>query len=93
VCTIPDTILRGTTNEKLLSLSRRLCPQARVIVTANTLQAALNLYQQGADFVFIPRIHSAGLVARVISDSLHENLEHYREEEKTHLLARKEVLD
>lgn len=93
VCTIPDTILRGTTNEKLLSLSRRLCPQARVIVTANTLQAALNLYQQGADFVFIPRIHSAGLVARVISDSLHENLEHYREEEMTHLLARKEVLD
>ncbi len=35
VCTIPDSILRGTTNEKLLGLSRRLCPQAQVIVTVD----------------------------------------------------------
>jgi Trk K+ transport system NAD-binding subunit len=92
VCTIPDSILRGTTNERLLSLSRRLCPQAQVIVTANTLQTAMNLYQQGADFVFIPRIHSARLVARIISDSLHESLDRYRDEEMAHLVDRREVL-
>jgi Trk K+ transport system NAD-binding subunit len=92
VCTIPDSILRGTTNERLLSLSRRLCPQARVLVTANTLQTALNLYQQGADFVFIPRIHSAKLVAGIISDSLHESLDHYRNEEMAHIVDRREVL-
>ncbi len=93
VCTIPDSILRGTTNENLLRFSRRFCPEARVIVTANTLQTALNLYQQGADFVFIPRIHSAQLVASIISRSLHESLDSCREEEITNLLHRREVLD
>jgi Trk K+ transport system NAD-binding subunit len=92
VCTIPDSILRGITNERLLGLSKRLCPEARVIVTANTLQTAMNLYRQGADFVFIPRMHSAQLVARIISDSLHEGLERYRVEEMAHLMDRREVL-
>ncbi|HQN19891.1 MAG TPA: sodium:proton exchanger, partial [Syntrophobacteraceae bacterium] len=73
--------------------SRRFCPEALVIVTANTLQTALNLYQQGADFVFIPRIHSAQLVASIISRSLHESLDSCREEEITNLLHRREVLD
>ncbi|MEM5787623.1 MAG: NAD(P)-binding protein, partial [Syntrophobacteraceae bacterium] len=93
VCTIPDSILRGTTNEKLLRFSKRFCPQARVIVTANTLRNAIRLYPEGADFVFIPRIHSASLVARIIADSLHESLDHYRDEEMAQLLERREVLD
>lgn len=93
VCTIPDSILRGTTNEKLLLCSRRLCPQARVIVTANTLQAARDLYQQGADFVFIPRIHSAGKLAGVIAGSLNQSLDNNRTEEIYHLMNRTEVLD
>ena len=92
VCTIPDSILRGTTNERLLALSKRLCPEAQVIVTANTLQTALNLYRQGADFVFIPRIHSARLLARIIFESLSEKLAHYREEEMAQLVERREVL-
>jgi len=93
VCTIPDSVLRGITNERLLNLSRRLCPQARIIVTANTLQTALHLYRQGADFVFIPRIHSARFLAEIISHSLDEDLDRYRDEEMTHLMDRKEVLD
>ncbi|MCU0573743.1 MAG: cation:proton antiporter [Syntrophobacteraceae bacterium] len=92
VCSIPDSILRGTTNERLLALSKRLCPEAQVIVTANTLQTALNLYRQGADFVFIPRIHSARLLARIISESLSEKLARYREEEMAQLMERREVL-
>jgi len=93
VCTIPDSVLRGITNERLLNLSRRLCPQARIIVTANTLQTALHLYRQGADFVFIPRLHSARFLAEIISRSLHEDLDRFRDEEMTHLMNRREVLD
>lgn len=92
VCSIPDSILRGTTNERLLALSKRLCPEAQVIVTANTLQTALNLYRQGADFVFIPRIHSARRLAGIISESLSEKLARYREEEMAQLMERREVL-
>lgn len=92
VCTIPDSILRGTTNERLLHLSRHLCPRAQVIVTANSLETARDLYAQGADFVFIPRIHSARYLARIISRSRTEKLEEFREQEISSLLDRNEVL-
>ncbi len=35
VSTIPDTMLKGTDNLRLLKQARRLCPHAKVIVTAN----------------------------------------------------------
>lgn len=92
VCTIPDSVLRGTTNERLLRLAKRLCTQAQVIVTAGTIQAALGLYRIGADFVFIPRIHSSDFVARLISESLTQSLQPYREEEINHLTNRREVI-
>lgn len=92
VCTIPDSILRGITNVKLLHLARRLCPEAQVIVTGNTLDMAKDLYERGADFVFIPRIHSARYLAGIISESTKENLEKYREKEIEDLCKRNEVL-
>lgn len=92
VSSIPDSILRGTTNERLLRLSKRLCPEARVIVTANTLDTARSLYEHGADFVFIPRIHSARYVAAVIVESLAGSLEQLRNREMGQLLERREVL-
>lgn len=93
VSSIPDSILRGTTNKRILNLVKRLCPEARVIVTANTLQAALHLYEEGADFVFIPRIHSAKHVARIVSEPLNDPLESYRQKEVASLRERREVLD
>ena len=92
VCTIPDSILRGITNEKLLHLSRSVCPRARVIVTANTIPMARELYEKGADFVFVPRIHSAKYVACIISKSLEGSLDKYREKEMANLSERNEVL-
>lgn len=92
VCTIPDSVLRGTTNERLLRLAKRLCTQAQVIVTAGTIQTALELYRIGADFVFIPRIHSSNFVARLISESLTQSLQPYREEEINNLANRREVI-
>lgn len=92
VCTIPDSILRGISNESLLHLSRSIWPHALVIVTANTIQAARDLYDKKADFVFIPRIHSAKYVADIIVYSLTGSLEKYRKEEIANLNGRHEVL-
>jgi Kef-type K+ transport system membrane component KefB len=92
VCTIPDSVLRGTTNERLLILAKRLCRQAQVIVTADSIKAALELYRSGADFVFIPRIHSSKFVAGIISQSLSQSLELCRQEEIAHLEKRREVM-
>lgn len=69
VCTIPDHILKGSTNLKLLIAIKALAPQAQVIVTAETLESAREMYLAGADYVFIPRLlaaeHLADLIDRI----------------------------
>jgi Kef-type K+ transport system membrane component KefB len=92
VCTIPDQILKGTDNQRLLKKIRQLCPHARAIVTADSPQKALDLYDRGADFVFIPRLHSASEVAEIIESGLREGLDTVRTEQIEHLRMRDEVL-
>lgn len=92
VSTIPDHILKGTDNERLLKKIRQLCPHAKAIVTADSPQRALELYDLGADFVFIPRLHSSAQVAEVIESGLREGLENVRADEIEHLKVRDEVL-
>ena len=92
VSTIPDHILKGTNNMRLLKKIRQLCPEAGAIVTAESPQKALDLYQSGADFVFIPRIHSSAQVAQIIEFGLKDGLAQVREEQIAHLTMRNEVL-
>jgi Kef-type K+ transport system membrane component KefB len=92
VSTIPDNILKGTDNLRLLRQARQLCPRARVIVTADGTQRALELYDLGADFVFIPRIHSSAQMAQIIEVGLREGLDEIRTEQIEHLRMRNEVL-
>ena len=93
-CTISDAILRGTTNLRLLRLARRLCPDAQIIVAADNISAAVELYQQGADFVYVARLHSArhmaGLIAGAVRDE--NDFKRYREKELEDLKRREEVL-
>jgi voltage-gated potassium channel Kch len=51
--TIPDTLLRGTTNLRLLTTFKALAPDAKVLVTAETWQAEQELYATGADAVLV----------------------------------------
>jgi nicotinate-nucleotide pyrophosphorylase len=50
----------------LLSIIRRLAPNAKVLVTAETIASAREMYEKGADFVFLPRMISAQHLAEVI---------------------------
>jgi Kef-type K+ transport system membrane component KefB len=92
VSTISDQILKGTDNERLLKKIRQLCPHAKAIVTADSPLRALDLYNRGADFVFIPRIHSSAQVAQIIELGLRGGLEEVRDEEIARLRMRDEVL-
>ncbi|MGH8005447.1 MAG: cation:proton antiporter [Candidatus Binatia bacterium] len=92
VATIPDATLKGTTNAQLLRQVRQLYPQASIIVSAESVSEALRLYEQGADYVYMPRLHSAVQMARVMETSLIEGLTGLREEQKDLLRKRKEVL-
>ena len=91
VCSLPDSVLRGTTNMHLLCSLRQMCPGAFVIVTAETVPDALRLYDAGADFVFIPRIHAARDVAQCLAD-VHRGRRHAREQAVDALRQRVEVL-
>jgi hypothetical protein len=92
ISTIPDQILKGTNNERILRKIRQLCPHARAIVTADGPHKALALYERGADFVFIPRMHSSAEMARIIESGMRDGFDNIRVEEIAHLRMRDEVL-
>ena len=92
VSTIPDTILKGTNNLRLLQQARRLCPHAKVVVTANRAASALELYDAGADFVFVSRLHSAAQMASILEQGLEGGFERLRAEQIAHIRRRDEVL-
>jgi Kef-type K+ transport system membrane component KefB len=92
VSTITDSILKGTTNLRLLKLARRIWPNAMVVVTATRTAAALALYEAGADFVFVPRLHSAAQMASILERGLAEGFTALRDTEIAHMRRRNEVL-
>ncbi len=59
ISTIPDSILRGTTNMNILKSIKNLNSQAKVFVTSEEIKTARALYDAGADYVIIPRILTA----------------------------------
>jgi hypothetical protein len=92
VCSIADDILRGTNNLRLLKNIRASCPKARVMLTTDHIPQALQYYEAGADFVYIPRVHSALQVARILKQGLDKGFETARALEIEHLSHRREVL-
>ncbi len=65
---ISDWFLKGTDNLRLLQQVRRLAPAAQVIVTADTLPRAKQLYAEGADYVLIPPALAAGHLYPLLRD-------------------------
>jgi len=92
VCTLPDSILKGTTNLKLLRQLKALVPGARVIMTAERLPAAVELYREGAAFVYVPRLTSVRELAEIVIHALDADPVAAREVAERDLAARSEVL-
>jgi voltage-gated potassium channel Kch len=66
ISTIPDTVLVGTDNLRIIRHLREICPHAKIIVTAESTERALKMYAEGADYVFLPRV----LAARNLLDAV-----------------------
>ncbi len=92
VSSIPDDILRGTDNLRLLRSARASCPKAKVMLTTDHIPQALHFYRAGADFVYIPRLHSARQIARILKNGLVAGFDGVRKAEIEHLVHRREVL-
>ena len=92
VCSITDDVLRGTSNLRLLRNARAACPNAKVMLTTEHIPHALQLYAAGADFVYIPRLHSAQQIAQLLKQGLDEGFDAARAAEIEVLSTRREIL-
>jgi len=92
ICSIPDKIMKGTTNLKMLMLLKQLAPDAIKIVTAENIDYAIKLYEEGADFVYFPRTISAQYLAEVIERINVEGHLTIKEDALNLLRNRKEVI-
>jgi Kef-type K+ transport system membrane component KefB len=90
--TIPDSILRGTSNARILRVAQRLAPEADIIVTAEFFDAARDLYQAGASFVFIPRLMGAQELFNAVLRGLDGTIGNLRTKAINELQCRAEVL-
>ena len=101
VSTLPDEVLKGTTNLRLLKQVKALAPEARVIVTADVIEQARELYAEGAAHVFVPRLAGARELVPVVIGALGEEappreaddrIPALRDHARSHLLGRTEVV-
>jgi len=78
VCTIPDDVLKGTTNRKIVQLARHVNPDAIIIANAVELSESRALYEAGADYVFVQHVEAAQAVEQAIEKALAGNIEGHR---------------
>ena len=92
VSSITDDVLRGTSNLRLMHSVHTHAPNARVVLTSDHIPQALHFYEEGADFVFVPRLYSAAACARILRKGLNGGFEEIRSQAIEHLSHRQEVL-
>ena len=68
VSSVPDELLKGTSNGVLLTYIKRVNPGARVVVTAGSIRKAEELYNAGADFVLEPWMETADRMIPVLEE-------------------------
>ncbi|HUQ50081.1 MAG TPA: cation:proton antiporter, partial [Terriglobales bacterium] len=92
VATIPDSLLKGTSNLRMLRQLRHMAPHAQVIVTAQRLSDAESLYAGGAAYVYVPRIMSVKDLHMIVAAAMAGPLDKQRREAMLELQQREEVL-
>lgn len=78
VCTIPDDVLKGTSNRKLVKGVRHINPEAVIIANAIELSESQALYEAGADYVFLQRVETARAVGDAVEKALSGDIKEYR---------------
>jgi len=67
ISSVPDSLLKGTTNEKLVRHVRMVNPTAKIIATAEELAETKILYAAGADYVTLARLDQANELIDVVT--------------------------
>jgi voltage-gated potassium channel Kch len=92
ILSIPDSLLKGADNEKLVRHVRSLNPTAKIVATAEILANVGDLYEAGADYVTVTRLSDADELYKVIEAAQAGLLHDKRAETDALLSERREVL-
>jgi voltage-gated potassium channel Kch len=95
ISTVPDNILVGTDNLHMIKHIQTICPHAKIVVTAESPNRALEMYAEGADYVLVPRILAAQHLRQVVEVLLSDDAEAIAQLKQAHLdqlQAREEVV-
>lgn len=92
ILSVPDSLLKGANNEKLVRHVRTLNPDAKIISTADLLTDVPDLYAAGANYVTVTRITDAQELYKVIDAADQGLIEDKRAELDALLRERREVL-
>jgi Kef-type K+ transport system membrane component KefB len=92
VCSLPNMVLKGANNLKILRQLRELNPHGQIIVHAELLSDVPGLYAAGASYVTVPRLLEADDLLQVIAAAEKKTLEHKRSKQEMLLKERSEVI-
>jgi Kef-type K+ transport system membrane component KefB len=92
ILSVPDSLLVGANNEKLIRHVRSLNPTAKIVATADLLADVNDLYEAGADYVTVTRVSDARELFSVIEAVDAGLLAEKRAEMNAQLAERREVL-
>lgn len=92
LCSLPDSILKGSSNLKLLRQLHELNPEAQIVVHAEKLSEIPALYGAGAAYVVVPRLQEAAELVSVIEAADKKLLAEKRQEQADALEERDEVV-
>ena len=92
ISTVPDSVLKGTTNERLVRMLRGLNPTAQIIATAEMLTQADALLDAGANYVSIARLREADDLLEAVRAATEGLLSDKQRRLQRNLRGRSEVL-
>jgi len=92
ISTISDEILVGTSNLRLIDQIKKIAPQAKMIVTAESSARAVRLYRAGADYVYLPNQLAAQHLLPMVTRMLQGDEVVLKDEEIERLSQRDEVI-
>lgn len=92
ILSVPDSLLKGASNEKLVRHVRSLNPTALIVATADLLADVGELYEAGASYVTVTRLSDAHELFTVIEAAQAGLLADKRAELDQRLGERREVL-
>jgi hypothetical protein len=92
ICSLPNMVLKGANNLKILRQLRELNPHGKIIVHAELLSDVPALYEAGASFVTAPRLLEAADLLHALEAADKNRLEEKRRDQEMLLKERREVI-